>query len=172
MFALRESSMDSSNTLSGPIFFYGHTSPFSNFYRRPFVVKKVNFFHREGFIMFCKAMLFGDRFAAEKILTAYRPIDAKELGRMVQGFDQRMWESKVEGYAVEGCIAQFGQHPDMLSHLMRTGDRELVEASPTDRIWGIGMAADNPRIMERALWGNNKQGRILMRTREYFRTGV
>jgi ribA/ribD-fused uncharacterized protein len=153
---------------SEPFFFYSKESPLSNHFARRFVVKDLTFYHMEGFIMFCKAMYFGDKVTAEKILLAIPPQAAKILGREVQGFVEEAWRPRAWEYAFHGNVAKFGQHRDLLSHLLSTGNRELVEASRFDRLWGIGLAADDPRIADRSLWGFNGQGKVLMRTRAHF----
>lgn len=152
------------------IFFFHGDSPFSNWQRRGFVVKGIYFHHMEGFIMYCKAKLFEDEATAAQILQAPEPMAAKKLGRQVSPFNKFLWEAKCEGYAVQGNIAKFEQCPADYAQLMATGTCELVEASPYDSLWGIGIGIDDPCIMERWRWGKNRQGQVLMRTRAYFET--
>lgn len=99
-----------------------------------------------------KAVLFGDRESWEKIVAARSPGSAKALGRKVQGFDDERWTAARFGIVVAGNIAKFGQAPDLLAWLRRTGEKVLVEASPRDGIWGIGMAASTPGIEDVATW--------------------
>ena len=108
--------------------------------------------------MWRKAMLFGDLDSAEEILQAPPPRQAKELGREVQGFDQRRWEECRYEIVLTGCRAKFDQHADLRRFLLSTGNRVLVEASPEDSVWGIGLAADDPRREDPQQW----QGRNLL----------
>jgi ribA/ribD-fused uncharacterized protein len=113
-----------------------------------------------------KARLFGDPAAAERILAARTPAEAKNLGREVQGFDEKVWEAARFEIVVAGSTAKFGQDPALRAYLVGTGSRVLVEASPLDRVWGIGLAADDPRAADPAGWrGLNLLGFALMEAR-------
>lgn len=101
-------------------------------------------------MMWSKAMLFDDTEIAGQILAASHPHRMKTLGRQVRGFDHTVWEARRYAIVVAGNIAKFGQHPDPRSYLLGTGNRVLAEASPVDRIWGIGLAADDPRARNNA----------------------
>jgi ribA/ribD-fused uncharacterized protein len=69
-------------------------------------------------------------------------------------------------------LAKFGQHPDLREFLMATGSRVLVEASPRDKIWGIGLAADDERAASPERWpGQNLLGFALMEVRQRLRAG-
>lgn len=151
-----------------PLFFYHRESPFSHHHPSPFVLNGVNFFHMEGFLMFCKAMLFNDKRTAQKILECFSPQGAKQLGRLVEPFDPVLWAFKSKSFAAQGDIAKFTQNIHCYRALMDSDDRQLVEASATDRLWGIGMSADDPRIMRRELWGENRCGDSLMHARRFF----
>lgn len=156
---------------SGPVFYFGKTSPFSHFYPRPFVVNGITFWHMEGFLMFCKAMLFRDLRMAEQIRLCKLPDLVKKMGRQVANFDDAIWTVKAPEFAFQGNVQKFRQHLDLCNILMETGQRELVEASPWDRLWGIGMGLDDPNLMDRTRWGQNRHGKTLMRTRKYFQDG-
>ncbi len=120
----------------------------------------------EHYMMWRKAMLFGDPEVAVKILAAAHPHRAKALGRTVRGFDQAAWESARYDIVVAAGTAKFGQHQDLRTYLRGTGDRVLVEASPRDRIWGIGLSAGDPRAADPAQWrGLNLLGFALMDAR-------
>ena len=67
---------------------------------------------------------------------------------------------------VAGNLGKFDQNPDVRRFLLGTGSRELVEASPVDDIWGIGLAADDPHAQDPATWrGLNLLGRALVEVR-------
>jgi ribA/ribD-fused uncharacterized protein len=124
----------------------------------------------EHYMMWSKAMLFGDNEIADQVLAAAHPHRAKTLGRQVRGFDQAVWEAWRYATVVAGSVAKFGQHADLRSYLLGTGDRVLVEASPVDRIWGIALAADDPRAADPAQWrGQNLLGFALMDARDRLR---
>lgn len=111
-------------------------------------------------------MLFGDETSAGKILEAKHPRQAKELGLGVAGFDQKQWEASRGEIVLAGSVAKFGRHPELLRFLLSTGERVLVEASPLDRVWGIGLAADDPDAENPARWrGLNLLGFALTRAR-------
>lgn len=121
----------------------------------------------EHYMMAHKALLFGDEVAAEKILAAAHPGEAKKLGRAVGGFDEETWAAHRYEIVVRGNLAKFGQHADLKAYLLGTAGRVLVEASPLDRIWGIGLAADDPAAASPATWrGHNLLGFALMDVRD------
>lgn len=157
------------------LFFWGHRPErdgrvgrgcLSQWWPAPFTVDGREFATAEHYMMWRKAMLFGDRDSAEEILRAPHPHRAKELGRGVRGFDQRRWEECRYGIVLAGCLAKFGRHADLRRFLLGTGDRVLVEASPVDPIWGIGLAADDPRAEDPRQWqGLNLLGFALTEAR-------
>ena len=113
-----------------------------------------------------KARLFGDDDAAGRALRAPHPGAAKQVGREVRNFDQGVWEERRFGSVVAGNRAKFQQHAGLRGFLVGTGTRVLVEASPVDRVWGIGLAADDPRAATPGEWlGLNLLGFALMQVR-------
>ncbi|ULL13877.1 DUF1768 domain-containing protein [Paenibacillus sp. H1-7] len=148
-------------------FFYMTESPFSQWHPASFVVKGIRFNCAEHYMMYKKAMLFDDKASANKILRAKTPREQKQLGRMVQHFDKRKWESHCKQFVYEGNYAKFTQNPELLDSLLATKGTTLVEASPTDRIWGVGLLESDPKINNRRTWqGKNWLGEILTRLRE------
>ena len=146
-------------------FFWKHR--LSQWHRAPFVAGGVAFTHAEQYMMYAKAMLFGDRDAAARILAAETPREHQAVGREVRGFDESVWALFREGIAFAGNYARFGQNPDQRELLFSTRRTTLVEASPHDRVWGIGLAADDPRALDRSQWlGLNLLGEALTRVRE------
>lgn len=120
----------------------------------------------EHYMMAHKAWLFGDDASAKKILAAGHPGEAQALGRKVGGFDQSVWEAERFEIVVRGNLAKFGQHPDLSAYLSGTEKRVLVEASPRDRIWGIGLGETDPLAASPATWkGLNLLGFALMEAR-------
>lgn len=158
------------------LLFWGHRplpdgevgkSVFSHWYEAPFVVEGTRYATAEHFMMAGKARLFDDAQALERILAATSPNEAKKLGRTVKGFDDARWSAACFDLVVAGNLAKFSQNAAMGKFLKATGSRVIVEASPVDRIWGIGMAADDPHAANPRLWkGLNLLGFALMEVRE------
>lgn len=120
----------------------------------------------EHWMMAGKARLFGDDEMLAAILAAEDPGKAKALGRKVRDFDQERWAEARGPLVVEGNVEKFGQNPALKDFLLNTGRRVLVEASPRDRIWGIGMGASNPDARDPLKWrGTNLLGFALMEAR-------
>lgn len=142
-------------------------SPLSQWQRAPFTLGGITFTHAERYMMYAKAVLFGDREAAEKIMTADTPREQQAIGRTVRGFDEATWVLFREGVVFAGNLARFRQNPDQMELLLATRGTTLVEASPNDRIWGIGLGAGDPRAHDRKQWlGLNLLGEALTRVRE------
>lgn len=161
------------------LFFWGHTPKradavdaacLSQWFSRAFVADGIRYPTAEHFMMAEKARLFDDAEALAKILASSTPAEAKASGRTVRGYDDDAWGRARFDAVVRGNVAKFGQHEDLRAFLLRTGDRVLVEASPRDRIWGIGMGASNPDARVPARWrGRNLLGFALMETRACLR---
>jgi ribA/ribD-fused uncharacterized protein len=158
------------------LFFWGHQPErdgsagrgcLSQWWPAPFTVDGVEFATAEHYMMWRKATLFDDLDSAGEVLRAPHPHRAKELGRGVRGFDQRRWEQHRDEIVLTGCLAKFGQHAELRRFLLGTGDRVLVEASPVDSVWGIGLAADDPRCEDPEQWqGLNLLGFALAKARD------
>lgn len=149
-----------------PLFFFTSKSPFSNFNRRRFTVDGVLFDHMEQYLMYCKALYFADLQVAKLVLREPDPVVCKRLGRSVRPFNAEKWDIAVWNIALKGMHAKYTQNKDYLALLLESAGRELVEASPYDYVWGIGIDINDPRIHDRSQWGNNKQGKLTMKTRE------
>ena len=157
-------------------FFWGHKervpgrldeSCLSNWYHAPFEVEGICYPTTEHFMMAEKARLFGDEENLKEILNAGEPGKAKALGRMVSGFSDEIWNEHRFAIVVRGNLAKFAQNKELGTLLLRTGTKVLVEASPQDRIWGIGMGANNPEACQPHHWrGENLLGFALMEVRE------
>lgn len=155
--------------------FWGHTprpdgsigsSCLSQWWPATFVVEGVTFASAEHYMMWRKARLFDDAATAARILEVGHPSQAKNLGREIRDFDETIWEHARFEIVVAGSVAKFGQDEALRTYLLGTGKRVLVEASPVDRIWGIGLTADDARAADPARWrGLNLLGFALMRAR-------
>jgi ribA/ribD-fused uncharacterized protein len=157
---------------SGYTFFYGSSEPFSNWFKCPFVAVdeiagKLTFPTSEHYMMYRKAECFRDAAAAAAILKAKDPRAAKRLGRQVKGFDERTWNQVARRVVYQGCRLKFTQNPAAYAVLAATRGTQLVEASPTDCIWGVGLAEDDDRILDPGNWrGTNWLGEVLTSLRE------
>lgn len=157
------------------VFFWGHTKPksgvskscFSQWYESSFEIDGINYQTAEHYMMAHKALLFGDNESAQKAVSASNPGEAKKIGREVQGFiDSRWLEHRFE-IVVNANIEKFKQNSELKEFLLGTGNRVLVESSPVDKIWGIGLASDNQSIENPNLWrGLNLLGFALMEVRD------
>ncbi len=146
-------------------------SCFSQWWLSEFEVEGKTYWTAEHFMMAGKARAFNDLEMESKIIGATTPAEAKQLGRKVKGFDDREWKSVRSEIVVEGNIAKFSQDPALTEFLLGTGDAVLVEASPRDRIWGIGMGAGNPSATDPKNWrGGNLLGFALMEVRKFLRS--
>lgn len=118
-------------------------------------------------MMAAKARLFNDEATLTRILAAKSPAEAKKLGRGVADFDPEVWEAHKLEIVTTGNLHKFSQHRDLLQFLRSTDDRVLVEASPVDAIWGIGLAADHANAENPTQWrGPNLLGFALMEVRD------
>jgi ribA/ribD-fused uncharacterized protein len=161
------------------LFFWGHAARegvlgkecLSQWYLgAPFEEGGARYLTAEHYMMAGKARLFGDEAALEKILASTDPGHAKKLGREVRGFTQEGWEAARFAVVARGNELKFGQHEALRAFLLSTGDKVLVEASPRDTIWGIGMGAENPDARDPARWrGHNLLGFALMEARARLR---
>ncbi|MFE0457635.1 NADAR family protein [Kitasatospora sp. NPDC058965] len=157
------------------LFFWGHRAQrdgsigqgaLSQWWPSAFTVDGVRYATAEHWMMAGKARLFGDEEIVPRILAARTPAEAKKFGRLVRGFDEERWAAHRFALVTEGNVAKFGQDPALRAYLLGTGNRVLVEASPLDRVWGIGLAADDERAADPARWpGLNLLGFALMQAR-------
>lgn len=155
------------------LFFWGHTPPadghvnescLSQWWMSRFFVDGVEYTCAERCMMAEKARMFGDGEMLEKIIS---PKEMKAYGRAVPNFDQAVWRSRCYERVLVGNMAKFGQNPMLWGFPSGTKGRILVEASPRDRIWGIGMGKQNPNSENPTLWrGKNLLGFALTETRE------
>lgn len=157
------------------LFFYGHykkpqigSECLSQFYDSSFYVDEFEYQTAEHWMMYNKAALFDPADVAERILASKTPMEAKNLGRRVGNFDPEVWDEEKFEIVVTGNIAKFWQHKDLQEFLLSTGDKILVEASPSDKIWGVGMSSEHEGITDPNYWkGENLLGFALMEAREW-----
>lgn len=160
------------------IFFWGHralknevtAACFSQWFPSPFKVQETIYPTAEHWMMGKKALLFQDQASFNKILKAKSPGEAKALGRQVNGFDEKTWILNRNRIVLEGSLHKFSQNPPLKTFLLNTKDRVIVEASPKDSIWGVGLSVHDPKIENPLLWnGLNLLGFALMQTRDWLK---
>lgn len=159
--------------------FWGHRarpgqvgkSCFSQWYPAAFEIDGERYASAEHWMMAGKARLFGDEASAARILADADPAAAKALGRKIAGFDEARWVAHRYPLVVAGNLAKFGQNPALGEFLLATGEHVLVEASPVDAVWGIGLAADHADATRPERWrGLNLLGFALMDVRAQLAT--
>ena len=152
------------------VFFW--SGPFSNWHAAEFYMPvdgagiKMNC--SEQAMMYIKAILFKDYESAKEIRKTKDPSRQKALGRAVKNFDAAVWDSQREKISDQFLLRKFYQNEDLKKVLLDTGNRIIVEASPYDKVWGIGMGVNNyPDILDQSKWkGQNLLGKSLMRVRD------
>lgn len=146
--------------------FWTRDSVFSNFYKSPFQLGGKSFSCVEQYIMYQKALLFDDQEKANSIMEVDDPALQKSLGNQVANFDMNTWKIEAPKLVMDALKAKFDQHPRLKQKLLDTRGKELVEASPTDRYWGVGLRMSDPAIKNKVNWGQNKLGKLLMELRD------
>lgn len=156
--------------------FYGHdvdpdgkitSTCMSNWYPAKFRILDMEFNCNEQFMMACKAMLFKDDDSLEAIMAQTSPAVMKKLGRRVSNFDAELWDRLSYTLVLNGAWAKFSQNIELAKYLLSTDGKAIAEASPRDKLWGIGMSTTNARVQIPLQWnGANKLGFALMEVRD------
>ncbi|KAF9028181.1 DUF1768-domain-containing protein [Hymenopellis radicata] len=160
------------------VFFWKPTEPHgwaSQWYPSPFKVEvegfgAVRFATAEHWMMFQKALLFNDAGVAHEVIamtgtSGGKLAQVKALGRKVAGFDEATWNENRSRIVLEGSLHKYQQNEELREALLATGAKKLVEASPRDRIWGVGYGYKNALKMKEQ-WGLNLLGKALEEARE------
>ena len=147
------------------IYFWG--SCYSQWAMRDIEIDEVTYNCNEQYMMAEKARLFGDEHALNKIMESSDPEVQKAWGRKVKKFEQKAWEKIAKKVVYDANYAKFSQNKDCFYNLKKSGDKEIVEASPYDCIWGVGLRATDPKILDSKNWrGTNWLGEVLTKVRE------
>lgn len=143
---------------------------FSQWYPAKFVIEEVEYNCCEQYMMAQKALLFNDLESHKMIMYSKSPDEQKGFGRRVKGFDKDKWEAVCRQVVFDANMAKFTQNPKMLEELMDTKQLEIVEASPYDKIWGIGLHETDSKALDKSQWqGTNWLGEAIMSVREKLR---
>ena len=145
------------------LFFWKTGDFLSQWYPSRFIEDKILFSCAEQYMMYHKALYFKDEVTAENILNTKSPDKQKKLGRTVVGFDPNAWNEVKLDVVIQGNRLKFTQNQDLKELLLDTGKRILAEASPYDRVWGIGLSENDPDSENQEQWrGKNLLGKALM----------
>lgn len=150
-------------------FFWQTESPFSNWHRSRFSEGVMNYSNAEQYLMFHKAFLFADDEVAKEIMEAKHPREMKALGRKIKNFNNDVWNEYKYAIMCQGLRLKFRQNTNLYTKLVNTFPKTLVEASPYDTIWGIGLEESDPRALNKETWlGENLLGKALTEVRNEF----
>lgn len=139
----------------------------SNWYPAAFTTDGITFSTMEQYMMYRKAVCFGNVKVAEQILATEDVAEIKALGRLVSGYDESLWNGVRQIVVYEGLWVKFSQNLDLREQLKETGSAVLAECAVKDRIWGIGLSMHDPDRLDRAKWqGQNLLGYTLMMVRD------
>ena len=155
------------------VYFWGpnkKNGEFSNFFESPMINREgTEFFCNEQYFMYYKCLLFDpdNTFILNKILTSTNPKEIKNFGRKVRNFNEKIWNENKLVIMKNGLELKFDQNPHLAKKLVATDDSILYEASPYDKIWGIGMNEYNARnTSDDQMPGQNLLGKLLMEIRD------
>lgn len=152
------------------VFFWRTAEIYSQWHPSRFRDGDLVFAHAEQYMMYHKAMIFGDVAIAARIMQETDPCKIKALGRQVSGFIEAIWKTRRMDVLVRGNYLKFTQNSAMRDELMASDERVLVEASPDDDICGIGLEENDPRVDDPTQWlGCNLLGKALMIVRTLIR---
>ena len=139
----------------------------SNWYPSKFTVNDVDFSSMEQYMMYKKAVCFGDKDMANKILATDDVAEIKAFGRLVANYNESYWNGVRQMVVFEGLTAKFSQNEGLKAKLKATDNSILAECAVKDRIWGIGLSMNNPDRLQIDKWkGQNLLGYALMMVRE------
>ena len=157
------------------LFFWGHTNKnaekvgkqcLSQWFEASFIFDNIIYRTAEHWMMARKALLFNDKAAFEEIIESESPKKAKEIGRRVKNFGPSIWDEYKYGIVIEGNLHKFTQNAELFEYLKSTKDKYLIEASPSDRVWGIGVSENSDDASNPYAWtGQNLLGFALMEVR-------
>jgi ribA/ribD-fused uncharacterized protein len=155
------------------IYFYGHTKKYgflSNFYHTEFSEDGKTYCCSEQYFMKKKQELFDpiNLGLSNRIMMSTKPSDIKWYGRQVKNFSEKIWNEHKFRIMRQAVFLKFSQNPDLKKLLLQTENNNLAEASPTDRVWGIGLSVEDAN--NGAVWrGENLLGKALVSVREELR---
>ena len=145
----------------------------SNWYLSDFQIDGITFTSMEQYMMYKKAVCFKDENIAKQILAEKNVAKIKELGRLVSGYDEHIWNGVRQIIIYEGLLAKFSQNEFLKSRLLDTKNSILAECAVKDRIWGIGLSMTDPKRLTPGEWqGQNLLGYALMLVRDRLKSNI
>ena len=151
------------------IYFFRGKDIYSNFHLCNINFNGITFFCAEQALMYYKAKLFKDTDIAILILKNNNPREIKQLGRKVKDFDEDIWLKERDDILFRILYQKFYQHQYLKNELLKN-NKILVEASPYDKIYGVGLSENDDNILNSENWkGENLLGYTLMKVREELR---
>ncbi len=156
------------------VLFWQNDSVFSNWYQPAKIMfSDIEFKNSEALFMYLKAKCFKDEVAMAKVVENQDPKEVKAIGRTIKNYDDDEWSAMRFSQMTIACYLKFKQNPELGQALVATGDKTLVEASPYDTIWGIGLRPDDPRALDESNWyGQNLLGKALVTVRNSLRDNL
>lgn len=146
---------------------------FSNFQRCNLVYEGLTFPTTEHAFMWAKAKFFSDKNAMLKILKTDDPLEAKNIGREVKGYNDDQWNAVRYQFMLDINKIKYQLNPGLAKELLKTGTKTLVEANPRDTIWAVGLHAHSREILDSSKWkGLNLLGKLLMEIRDELRSAI
>lgn len=146
------------------VFFWA--GPYSNWHFQPFTHDGTQYNCSEQYMMVMKARVFDDAESEKLIMESGSPGEQKAYGRKVKGFDSALWSEHCVDIMVPALVSKFTSTPRLQQLILSSGDATMVEASPYDQIWGVGLGVNDRRILDEAQWrGKNLLGICLMKAR-------
>ena len=145
----------------------------SNWYLSDFQIDGITFTSMEQYMMYKKAVCFKDENIAKQVLAEKNVAKIKELGRLVSGYDEHIWNGVRQIIIYEGLLAKFSQNEFLKSRLLDTKNSILAECAVKDRIWGIGLSmTDSKRLIPTEWQGQNLLGYALMMVRDRLKSHI
>ncbi|XP_048255699.1 uncharacterized protein LOC124129589 isoform X2 [Haliotis rufescens] len=149
------------------VLFFGNQSPFSQHHLATFTIDGTTFNCAEQYVMYQKTVIFENKEMERKIMETSNPVQQERYGRQIPEFKFEVWNKHFIEVVDRATEVKFSQNPHLLEHLVATHPKLLVEASPSDRLWGIGRGQKDPLAWDKETWrGKNQLGYIITRVRD------
>ena len=146
--------------------FFTKNAPFSNHFISPFRIEGKEFLCVEQYLMYAKAILFGDETNANYVMQANDPVEHKRLGSKINHFNKQIWKKKRLNVTDTVLHAKFTQNPRLRQMLWDTGNKLIIEANPTTNFWSCGLTLCDHKVWEPKSWkGKNALGELMMKVR-------
>ena len=154
-------------SIDNEVAFYSSESPLSYFHPSPFIIGSQTYTCVEQYIQQQKSLMFGDHSTASEIMKAATPLKQKQLSYKIEKFNRQVWEERACEATKPGLKAKYEQNEACRTFLLQTADKEIIEASPNDKFWGIGRGLRDPHVWDKSKrQGSNNMGKLLMEVRD------